>query len=379
MKQEIITLAQQLIKKKSVTPNDDGAIDLLATYLKKMGFICSILDFKQAGYPDTKNLYAQYGNNGKNLAFAGHTDVVPAGDGWNYNPFDAIIDNNILYGRGSVDMKGSIVCFMIATKEFLNENPQFNNKISFIITGDEEDIAVNGTIKILKWLNDRNEKINHCIVGEPTNPNIVGEMIKIGRRGSINFEIISFGKQGHVAYPENAINPVTRLTKLLNFLINHRFDKGNKFFDPTHLEVTSIDVKNNTSNIIPSEAKAKLNIRFNNEHHSEEIIKFIKESCAKFLYKYSLTQRVSGEAFFNRDTYFTDIVSNAIQNITGKTPISSTSGGTSDARFIKNICPVVEFGLVNKTAHRIDEHIHLDELIKLTKIYKEILINYFKN
>lgn len=377
MDKEVVELTQALIRKRSITPEDDGAIEFLANYLKKLGFICDILDFTQAGYPNIRNLYARYGESGKNLAYAGHTDVVPTGTGWNYGPFDAVIDNDILYGRGAVDMKGSIASFVIAVKEFLGNNPTFNQKISFIITGDEEDIAVNGTVKILKWLEDRDEKINHCLVGEPTNPNNVGEMLKVGRRGSVNFTITSIGKQGHVAYPENAISPITRLVKLLNFLTDHQFDKGNKFFDPTHLEITTIDVANNTSNIIPGEATARINIRFNSEHDSDAIIKFIKDSCANYLFKYTLKHRVSGEAFFNRDTYFSDLVTKSITNITGKTVIQSTSGGTSDARFIKNICPVVEFGLVNKTAHRVDENIAIDELIKLKNIYKEIMTNYF--
>jgi len=379
MDNDVILLAKELIKKKSVTPDDDGAIELLSDYLKQLGFTCNILDFKQSGYPDTRNLYACYGDSGMNLAFAGHTDVVPAGDGWQYGPFDAVIHNDTLYGRGAVDMKGAIASFIIAVKEFLESNPKFNNKISFIITGDEEDVAINGTIKILEWLKQRHEKIDHCLVGEPTNPNSVGEMIKIGRRGSINFTITSIGKQGHVAYPENAINPVSRLTKLLDFLSNHTFDKGNKFFDPTNLEITTIDVGNKTTNVIPYQATAQLNIRFNNEHDSKALIKFIKEACSEYLYKYSLEHRVSGEAFFNRDTYFTDLVSTSIENIIKKAPIQSTSGGTSDARFIKDICPVVEFGLVNKTAHRVDENIDVDELIQLKNIYKEIISNYFKS
>ena len=377
MSDEIIHLTQELIKKKSITPDNDGAIEFLSSELQKIGFKCNILSFSEAGHSDIKNLYAKLGVSGKNLAFAGHTDVVPPGTGWNNDPFSAVVEKNILYGRGVVDMKGAIISFMFAVKEFLLQTPSFNQTISFIITGDEEAIAINGTQKIIKWLNENNEKINHCIVGEPTNPNKVGEMIKIGRRGSINFTITSKGKQGHVAYPENAINPIPSLIKLLDFLANHTFDRGNKFFDPSHLEITNIDIGNNTTNIIPANATAKFNIRFNSEHNSEKLIKFIKGSCEQYLKNYQLDYRVSGESFFNRDTYFTDLVSNAVSKITNTTPIQSTSGGTSDARFLKNICPVVECGLVNKTAHKVDEHIEISELIKLKNIYKEIIISYF--
>ena len=371
----LYNLAQQLIQKKSVTPANDGAIELVADFLTKLGFKCNILDFAEANYPNVRNLYAKYGNSTKNLAFAGHTDVVPTGDGWKYPPFAAMIDNGNLYGRGAVDMKGAIAAYMIATQEFLQENPNFKHSLSFIITGDEEDIAINGTVKILDWLKD---KVSHTIVGEPTNPNKVGEMIKIGRRGSVNFTITSIGKQGHVAYPENAINPVANMIKLLDFLNNHKFDRGNEFFDPTHLEVTDFNVNNNTSNIIPNDCSARLNIRFNNEQTGENLVKFIKESCGKYLHQHKLDYRISGEAFFNRDSYFTDLIANSIKSITGKEPVRSTSGGTSDARFIKNICPVVECGLINKTAHQIDEHISLEELLKLKNIYKEIIENYFK-
>ena len=377
MSEELYSLSSALIKKRSVTPHNDGAIELIADYLSKIGFKCNILEFSEPNYPTIKNLYAKYGNSEKNLAFAGHTDVVPAGDGWKYDPFKAAIENNILYGRGTVDMKGAIAAYLIATKEFLQNNPNFRQSLSFIITGDEEDIAINGTVKILNWLKEKNEKISHTIVGEPTNPNKVGEMIKIGRRGSVNFTITSQGKQGHVAYPENAINPVKNLTELLHFLLHHKFDRGNEFFDPTHLEVTDFNVNNKTTNIIPASCIARLNIRFNNEQSGNELVKFIKQNCAKYLHKYQLEYRISGEAFFNRDTYFTNIISNAVHNITGKKPIQSTSGGTSDARFIKDICPVVEFGLINKTAHRVDEHVELSELVKLKDIYKEIINNYF--
>lgn len=374
-----IELAQKLITKKSVTPNNDGAIELLAKELENLGFKNEILIFADDNLPKIHNLYAKYGNSSKNLAFAGHTDVVPPGDlkKWSFDPFAATIDNNILYGRGAVDMKVAIACFVGAVKLFLAEKQDFNDSISFLITGDEEDIAVNGTVKIIEYLTNKNEKISHTIVGEPTNPKNIGEMVKVGRRGSINFNLKAIGKQGHVAYPENAINPVTALIKTLNLLIDHQFDLGNKYFDPTHLEVTSIDVNNNTSNIIPESASAKFNIRFNSEYNSNEIIQIIEEACLKTLEEYELNYRVSGESFLTEDSKLQNTIIKAVKEVTGKAPILSTTGGTSDARFIKNICPTIEFGLINKTAHQIDEHIKLEDIEKLEAIYLKFLKLYF--
>ncbi|MBT4878453.1 MAG: succinyl-diaminopimelate desuccinylase [Alphaproteobacteria bacterium] len=381
MSQYTLELAQKLMQRKSVTPENDGAIELLAEELAKLGFKNTILSFSDNNLPEIHNLYAKFGNSAKNLAFAGHTDVVPAGDitKWSFDPFSATIDNNILYGRGAVDMKVAIACFLGAVKLFLAKNPDFNNSISFLITGDEEDIAINGTVKVIDYLVKNNEKISHTIVGEPTNPEKIGEMVKVGRRGSVNFTLTAIGKQGHVAYPENAINPITALIKTLNLLIDHQFDLGNKYFDPTHLEVTSFDVDNSTTNIIPESATAKFNIRFNSEYDSKQIIQIIDEACSKTLAQYELDHRVSGESFLTEDINLQNMITTAVKDVVGKAPILSTTGGTSDARFIKNICPTIEFGLINKTAHQIDEHIALDDIEKLEKIYLRFLELYFQS
>ena len=380
MKEYSLELAQKLLQKKSITPENDGAIELLQTELEKLGFKTEIMIFSEGNHATIKNLYAKYGNSDKNLAFAGHTDVVPTGDidKWSVDPFKAEIKNNKLYARGAVDMKPAITSFIAATKSFLEEKKDFKDSISFIITGDEEAIAVNGTVKMVEEFKKRKEKISHCIVGEPTNPNYVGEMVKVGRRGSINFNITVIGTQGHVAYPHNADNPNNYLIKFINEINNYVFDNGNDFFQATNLEVTSIDVGNQTTNIIPELAKAKINVRFNDIHQGKDIVKIIEEIASKTIAKYELDYKISGESFFNKDKNFTKIIEESIENITGNKAELSTTGGTSDARFIKDICPTIEFGLINETAHKIDEHIDINEIEKLDKIYLEILRNYFK-
>jgi len=374
-----VELAQKLMQKKSVTPENDGAIEFLAEELKGLGFKTEILKYSDQGSPEVSNLYAKYGESDKNLAFAGHTDVVPAGDEskWTHPPFASEIADNKLYGRGAVDMKAAIACYIAATKEFLNDNQDFKDSLSFIITGDEEGVAINGTVKMVEELKNRQEKISHCIVGEPTNPTKIGEMLKVGRRGSVNFTIKVIGTQGHVAYPENANNPITSLVKLLNFLIDYPYDEGNEYFDPTNLEVTSIDVANPTTNVIPETASAKFNIRFNSEYQSQDIIEMITMACDKVLGKYEIEHRVSGESFINEDEEIKTIMVNSVKEVTGSEPKLSTTGGTSDARFIKDICPCIECGLINKTAHQIDENIALDDLIKLKDIYRKTIENYF--
>ena len=375
-----IIIAEELIRKKSITPIDDGCIEYLKTLLTELGFKCHILPFSDDNSPTVINLYAKYGNSQeKNFAFAGHTDVVPTGEEklWNFSPFAAEIKDGVLYGRGAVDMKGAIASFIAAVQEFLEKKTDFQDSISFIITGDEEGIAINGTQKIVEWLQENNEKISHCLVGEPTNPHKLGEMIKVGRRGSVNFTIKALGKQGHVAYPENALNPITSLIASLNLLKNHHFDDGTEYFDPTNLEVTSFDVGNPTTNIIPESATAKLNIRFNSDHQSEDIVNLVKYTLDKTLHKYELEYRVSGESFYNKDKFFSKLVLDSVAKITKEKTILSTTGGTSDARFLKDICPCVEFGLINKTAHQIDENIAVKDLTILKECYKEILENYF--
>jgi succinyl-diaminopimelate desuccinylase len=380
MKEYSLKLAQKLLQKKSITPEDDGAIDLIQKELDNIGFKTEIMIFSEDNQATIKNLYAKYGDSDKNLAFAGHTDVVPIGDikKWNIDPFKAEIIDNKLYARGAVDMKPAITSFIAAVKEFLSEKKNFQDSISFIITGDEEGIAVNGTAKMVNEFIRRKEKFSHCIVGEPTNPYNVGEMIKIGRRGSINFNITVIGTQGHVAYPHNADNPNRSLVKFLHEINHYVFDKGNDFFQATNLEVTSIDVNNKITNIIPEIATAKINIRFNNIHTGEDIVNIIQGIAKNSLTKYELDYKISGESFFNHDKEFIKLISDSIEEITGKPPELSTNGGTSDARFIKKICPTIEFGLINETAHKINEYIDIDQLEKLDKIYLQILRNYFK-
>jgi succinyl-diaminopimelate desuccinylase len=372
MLSELVKITQELMRYKSVTPNDDGAIDYLISLLEPIGFTCHKMIMSEDGHDDIVNLYAKIGDSGKNFAFAGHTDVVPPGDGWSSDPFASEIRENILYGRGASDMKAAITCFIKAIKEYINNN-ELKNSFSFIITGDEEALGVNGTKKIIQWLEDKNEKIDFCIVGEPTSDKEIGDTVKIGRRGSITFDITIHGTQGHVAYPEKADNPNTTLIKILNLLIDHDFDEGNENFSPTNLEVTSIDVGNPTTNLIPADAKAKLNIRFNDEHSSDNLIKLIKYTLEKCSGNFTLDYRVSGESFLTKPSDYIDFVKDAILEETGIETELSTSGGTSDARFLKDIAPICELGLRNKTAHKVDECVDLNELESLYRIYYSII------
>ncbi|MBT4922666.1 MAG: succinyl-diaminopimelate desuccinylase [Rickettsiales bacterium] len=372
MSNNLITTTQELMRCKSVTPADDGAIDYLISLLEPMGFTCHKMVMSEEGYADITNLYARIGDSGKNFAFAGHTDVVPTGEGWASDPFAAEIRDDVLYGRGAVDMKAAITCFIDSLKDYLSDN-KLKNSFSLIITGDEEAIAVNGTPKIIKWLEERGEKIDFCIVGEPTSDKKIGDMIKIGRRGSINFDIIIHGTQGHVAYPEKASNPITTLVKILNLLIDYEFDEGNENFSATNLEVISVDVGNTVTNLIPADARAKFNIRFNDEYSSQDIIKLIEYTLEKCSGKYTMNYRVSGESFLSQKSSYADLVGNAIAEVTGITTEFSTSGGTSDARFLKSISPICELGLRNKTAHKVDECVPIADLETLHKIYLSII------
>ncbi len=377
---EAVLISQELIKKKSITPIDDGAIPYIKNFLENIGFFCKILRFQEEGSEKIINLYAKYGNSQKNLAFAGHTDVVPTGDleKWQFPPFSATIKDDILYGRGTVDMKGGIGSFLAATAEFLQKNADFQDSISFIITGDEEAIAINGTVKMVEYLQKKQESISHCIVGEPSNPHKMGEMIKVGRRGSINFIVKAIGKQGHAAYPQNALNPITELINTSQKLINYEFDQGNEYFDATHLEITSFDVANETTNIIPQEAVVKFNIRFSSEYNGKEISEAVKKICQENIGNFEFNYTISGESFYNQDAEFSKLIAQSVQNITNLSPTLSTGGGTSDARFIKNICPCIELGLISQTAHQIDENVAVSDIITLKNIYLDILKNYFK-
>ena len=378
-----LQLAKELMKFPSITPRDAGVMKFLEKKLKKMGFKTKILNFKEKNFQPVKNLYARLGSKGPNFCFAGHLDVVPPGDikDWTVNPFRPSVKKGHLIGRGANDMKGSVAAFVSAVSIFLNNNKSFNGSISLLITGDEEGDAVNGTKKVVDYLKRKKEKINFCLVGEPTNPNKLGEMIKIGRRGSLTGKIEIIGMQGHVAYPHRANNPSTIIVKVLNELKNIKFDKGAKNFQPTNLEITKINIDNKADNVIPRVANATFNIRFNNKHSSgsikKRINKILRKISTKNKSKFKIDYRVSGEAFLTKQNATTNMIQNVVKKITKIKPKLSTTGGTSDARFLKNISPCLEFGLVGKTMHKVDEAVSLNDLKKLTKIYANILNNYF--
>ena len=379
-----LQLAKELIKFPSITPIDSGVMRFLEKKLKKLGFKTKILKFKEKGFQPVKNLYAKLGTKGPNFCYAGHLDVVPPGNikDWTTNPFKPSIKKGYLIGRGANDMKSSIAAFISAVSTFLSKNKKFNGSISMLITGDEEGDAVNGTKKVVKFLKKKKEKINFCLVGEPTNPNLLGEMIKIGRRGSLTGKLIVFGLQGHVAYPHRANNPSTIIVKILKELKDIKFDKGTKDFQPTNLEVTKININNTADNIIPATAEATFNLRFNNKHSSKSLKnrlnKILKKITKKHKSKFKIEYRVSGEAFITKPNKTTFMIQDVIKKITKIKPKLSTTGGTSDLRFIKTMCPGLEFGLVGKTMHKIDEAVSLKDLKNLTKIYYKILQNYFK-
>ena len=379
-----LQLAKELIKFPSITPVDAGVMKFLEKKLKKLGFKTKIIEFREKGFQPVKNLYARLGTRSPNFMFAGHVDIVPPGNikDWSINPFKPSIKNGHLIGRGANDMKSSIAAFVSAVSTFLNTDYNFNGSISLLITGDEEGDAVNGTKKVVDYLKKKREKINFCLVGEPTNPNKLGEMIKVGRRGSLTGKLTIFGLQGHVAYPHRANNPSTIIVKILKELKDIEFDKGTKNFQPTNLEVTKININNTADNVIPANAEATFNIRFNNKHSSSSIKKrlnkIFKKISKKHKSKFKIEYRVSGEAFLTKPNKTTFMVQNIIRNITKIRPKLSTTGGTSDLRFIKAICPGLEFGLVGKTMHKVDEAVSLKDLKNLTKIYLNILQSYFK-
>tara|TARA_Y100000590_G_scaffold306635_1_gene346056 strand:+ start:556 stop:1701 length:1146 start_codon:yes stop_codon:yes gene_type:complete len=374
-----LKLAKELIRRPSITPKDAGVINLLAKKLRSLGFRCQIINFG-----NVKNLYAKLGKLSPNFCYAGHTDVVPPGNigDWSVDPFKPAVKNNKLIGRGANDMKASIACFVAAVSKFKKKNKKFKGSISLLITGDEEGIAINGTKKVVKYLKRKREKINFCLVGEPTNPNKLGEMVKIGRRGSITGRLTILGTQGHVAYPHRANNPSNTIIKILKKIKDIKLDKGTKDFQPSNLEITKINIDNHADNVIPGSAKAVFNIRFNNKHTSNSLKKklnaifrsMVKKNKCKFDIKYD----VSGEAFITKPNKTTYMIQNTIKKITKIKPKLSTTGGTSDARFIRKIAPCLEFGLVGKTMHKIDESVPISDLNKLTNIYQNILKNYFR-
>ena len=379
-----LQLAKELIKFPSITPVDAGVIRFLEKKLKKLGFKTKILEFREKNFKSVKNLYARLGAKGPNFCYAGHLDVVPPGDikDWTINPFKPSIKKGHLIGRGANDMKSSIAAFVSAVSNFLYTNKNFNGSISLLITGDEEGDAVNGTKKVVEYLKKKREKINFCLVGEPTNPNKLGEMIKVGRRGSLTGKITIYGTQGHVAYPHRANNPSTIIVKILKELKDIRFDKGTKNFQPTNLEVTKINIENTADNVIPGEAEATFNIRFNNKHSSSSIKKKLNRIFNKInkknKSKFKIEYKVSGESFLTKPNKTTFMIQNIVKRITKIKPKLSTTGGTSDLRFIRKISPGLEFGLVGKTMHKVDEAVSLKDLKNLTKIYQNILQNYFK-
>ena len=379
-----LQLAKELIKFPTVTPIDAGIMKFLEKKLKTLGFKTKILEFKEKNSKPVKNLYARLGNKGPNFCYAGHLDVVPPGNlkDWTVNPFKPSIKKGYLIGRGANDMKSSIAAFVSAVSSFVSNKRKFNGSISFLITGDEEGVAINGTKKVVDYLRKKKEKIDFCLVGEPTNPNKLGEMVKIGRRGSMTGRLTIIGVQGHVAYPQRANNPSTALVKILKELKEIKFDNGTKDFQPTNLEITKINIDNFADNVIPGLANAKFNIRFNNKHTSSSIKKkidrIIKKISNKNKSKYKIDYSVSGEAFLTKPNKTTFMIRDIIKKITKIKPQLSTTGGTSDARFIRKIAPCLEFGLVGKTMHKVDEAVSLSDLKKLTLIYSNILQNYFK-
>ena len=379
-----LQLAKELIRFPTITPIDAGVMKFLGKKLKKLGFKIKILEFKEKGFKPVKNLYARFGTKEPNFCYAGHLDVVPPGNikDWTINPFRPTIKKGHLIGRGANDMKSSVAAFVSAISIFLSKNKKFNGSISLLITGDEEGDAVNGTRKVVEYLKKKREKINFCLVGEPTNPNKLGEMIKIGRRGSLTGKLTIIGLQGHVAYPNRANNPSTIIVKILKELKDIKFDRGTKDFQPTNLEITKININNTADNVIPATAEATFNIRFNNKHSSisikKRINKIIVRINKKYKSKFKINYRVSGEAFLTKPNKTTYMIQNTIKKITKIKPKLSTTGGTSDLRFIKAISPGLEFGLVGRTMHRVDEVVSIKDLKNLTKIYQNILQNYFK-
>jgi succinyl-diaminopimelate desuccinylase len=368
-----VQLSKELISFPSVTPVDAGAINYLSKKLKKLGFKCKILEFKDKKHPPIKNLYARLGSKQPNLCYAGHTDVVPPGNinDWSVNPFKPKVKNNRLIGRGANDMKSSIACFVSAVSQFLSTHKKINGSISFLITGDEEAQAVNGTKKVVDYLIKKKEKIDFCIVGEPTNPTKLGQMIKIGRRGSLSGKLEIYGTQGHVAYPHLSKNPINSLVSICSQLKAKPLDNGNKHFQSSNLEFTSINVDNKAHNVIPARASTQFNIRYNNFHTAKslkkKIISIVKSTCAKNKTKYKIDFLASGDSFLTKPGSTIQMAKKIIKKITKINPVFSTTGGTSDARFIKKIAPCLEFGLVNKTMHRVDESVSLTDLKNLDK------------
>lgn len=384
MSTDALSIAQDLLRCPSVTPADAGALGVLDKLLTSAGFTVHRVTFSEEGSADIENLYARIGTSAPHICFAGHTDVVPPGEeaAWSHPPFSGDVTDGLLYGRGAVDMKGGIAASVAAVLDYLAANGgQPKGSISFLITGDEEGIAVNGTVKLLQWAAECGEKFDHCIVGEPSNVEEMGDTIKIGRRGSQSGTLVVDGVQGHVAYPHRASNPVPDIATLITALSSDPLDQGNAQFQPSNLEFTSVDVGNTASNVIPAQARARFNIRFN-DHHTQASLRDLIDSrvaaaAGNRIRAHVIWEPSNSDSFVTKPGAFTDTVVAAIKDVTGRTPDLNTGGGTSDARFIKNYCPVIEFGLVGQTMHQIDEHTKVADLDKLTQIYHGVLDRYF--
>ena len=375
-----LDLAQALIRCPSVTPTDAGALEVLQKALEDLGFTCHRLPFSTDDTAEVQNLYARIGDAGPHFCFAGHTDVVPVGneDDWSVDPFAAEVKDGRLYGRGAADMKSAIAAFTAATARFLDTRGEdFPGSISLLITGDEEGDAVNGTVKVLDWLSERDEVIDACLVGEPTNPKTLGEMIKIGRRGSLNATLTVFGTGGHAAYPHLADNPIERLMKMLDAITREPWDEGSEHFPPSHAVITTVDVGNPVPNVIPAKAEARINIRFNDRHSGAGMEKLLRRRFDGVGGDYEMNVRVSGEPFIVPPGPLSGIVAAAVEKATGRKPELSTTGGTSDARFIKDHCPVAEFGMTNETAHKADENALITDIHLLADIYQAVLDGFF--
>jgi succinyl-diaminopimelate desuccinylase len=379
-----VTLTQALIRCQSVTPAEGGALTLLQALLENVGFACQRMTFSAPNTPDVDNLYARLGTDRPNLCFAGHTDVVPPGDeaAWTVPPFAAEIRDGILYGRGAVDMKGAIGCFLAATMRHLQgSGGKLNGSLSFLITGDEEGPAINGTHKVLDWLKGRGETLDACLVGEPSSPTAVGDEIKIGRRGSLNGEVIVKGTQGHAAYPHTADNPIPKIARIIHELAALKLDDGTEHFQPSHVAVTVISVPNTATNVIPGQARALFNVRYNDAHTRSQIEQRVEKCIAGAAEETDTSYDVrfwgTGDVFLTKPGPLVDAVAQAAREVTGHEPRLTTAGGTSDARFIKDHCPVVELGLVNATIHQVDERVPVEDLETLTRIYERFIADYF--
>ncbi|MBX6369061.1 MAG: succinyl-diaminopimelate desuccinylase [Rhodospirillales bacterium] len=375
-----VEFAGELIRRPSVTPRDEGAIDLLKERLEALGFVCHRLVFSQKGTDDVVNLYARIGTARPNFAFAGHTDVVPAGDpaAWSFDPFAGTVRDGELVGRGAADMKGAIAAFVAAAERFLAERGRdFGGSISLLVTGDEEGVSINGTRKLMAWLAQQGETLDACIVGEPTSAEALGDMVKIGRRGSLTGTLTVHGTQGHTAYPHLADNAAHRIVRMLHALTAEKLDDGSEHFQPSTLQVSTIDIGNPASNVIPGKATAVFNIRFNDRWNSLSLKKWIVDRLETVGGRWDLDVQVSGESFLTPPGTVSDVLSRAVERVTGRKPELSTTGGTSDARFIWKHCPVAELGLVGRTMHKVDERVPTADIRTLAEIYKATLDLYF--